>query len=354
MNKKSNQAALSQPPARTRIADLARAAKVSTATVDRVLNQRGGVRQSTRQRVFRAAVELDYLDEKASLILAPKPPMRLVFLLPKGSNRWIYMLGDAIDSVKHTLAPFNLQCRCVYVEGFDAEALAQSLLKNAEHADGIAFVALEHPRIREAVQQLAEQGLPVLTMISDLPDSKRIAYVGLDNHAAGRTAGLLLGRFLGKRRGKIAMIAGCLNYRGHEEREIGFQEVLHESLPHLPIVGLREGFDDAQRTYEQSKALLAQHADLIGIYNIGGASDSVARALKEAHKDQEIIFIGHEIMADNRGFLIDGTMDAVLSQSQHAEVMNAMRIFVNLREARKPLHGIEPVRIDIILKENLP
>ena len=46
-----------------RVADIARAAGVSTATVDRVLNGRAGVRAATAQRVLKAAAALDYLPE---------------------------------------------------------------------------------------------------------------------------------------------------------------------------------------------------------------------------------------------------------------------------------------------------
>ena len=52
---------------------------------------------------------------------------------------------------------------------------------------------LEHPLVREAVHTLAEEGVPVVTLVSDLSNSRRAGYVGLDNRAAGRTAALLLG-----------------------------------------------------------------------------------------------------------------------------------------------------------------
>jgi hypothetical protein len=44
-----------------RLADVAARAGVSTATADRVLNRRPGVRANTAQKVFKAALELDYL-----------------------------------------------------------------------------------------------------------------------------------------------------------------------------------------------------------------------------------------------------------------------------------------------------
>ena len=155
--------------------------------------------------------------------------------------------------------------------------------------------------MREAVSALADTGIPVLTLISDLSHSRRIAYVGLDNRAAGRTAALLLGRFIGGRAGKVALIAGSRSYRAHEEREMGFlQPRCEEGVPALEVVGLREGHDDAERNYRQTRALLARHPDLVGIYNIGGASDGVARALKEAGRDRKVVFIGHGLTPDTR------------------------------------------------------
>ncbi len=343
-----------EPSPRSRVVDIAKGAGVSTATVDRVINRRGGVKPATAQRVLRVAVELDYLDAGSAVGQAGAPPMQVVFVLPSGVNRWMELLGDYVDRVETQLVPFNVKCRCVHVEGFDPELLAASLRKHGERADGIAFVALDHPLVREAVHHLAERGVHVLTLASDLSNSRRAAYVGLDNRAAGRTAGLLLGRFLGERRGEVAMIAGSLSYRGHGEREIGFQHILHEVFPQLALVGLREGHDDARRNHEQTRTLLARHPDLIGIYNIGGGSDGIARALKEAGRDGKVVFIGHEVTTDTRSYLMDGTIDAVISQNPQLEIINAIRIFANLRDHRSPLVGIEPVRIGVILKENLP
>ena len=43
----------------------------------------------------------------------------------------------------------------------------------------------------------APLGRPTFTLISDLSHSRRVAYVGLDNRAAGRTAAYLMARFMG-------------------------------------------------------------------------------------------------------------------------------------------------------------
>ena len=214
---------LDTPAVRARARDIARTAGVSTATVDRVLNRRLGVRPATAQRVVEAAAALDYLP-RAALYEALRPkPMRLSFLLPAGTNRYLRMLGEHISSSDDQLSGFNVTSHCHFVEGFKPEALARSLYHHARRADGIAFMALDDPAVRDAVTDIVARGTPVLTLISDISEAPRTAYVGLDNRAAGRTAGLLIGRFVGERRGKVALIAGSRSYRAHEERAEGFQ-----------------------------------------------------------------------------------------------------------------------------------
>ena len=340
---------------RASVADIARAANVSTATVDRVLNRRSGVRDATAQRVLKAAGALDYLPETALYAALAPPPLRLSFLLPAGTNRFIRMLGDMVGYSQEHWAPFNVTCRAEFIEVFNPQALAAALLRHGKRSDGIAMMALEHAVVREAVNTLAQQGVPVITLISDLSNSARAAYIGLDNRAAGRTAGYLIGRFIGARTtAKVALIAGSRSYRAHEEREAGFQHVIDELFKRLEVVGLREGQDDAEKNYRQTRALLAQHPDLGGIYNIGGASDGVARALKEAGRDHKVVFVGHGLTPDTRALLIDGSLDAVITQSPQTTLMNCVRIFSNLRDRRDALSGIESTRSQVIFRENLP
>jgi LacI family transcriptional regulator len=339
---------------RARVVDIARAAKVSTATVDRVLNRRPGVRDATVHRVLKAASELSYLPESDLYAALAPQPLRLVFLLPAGTNRFIRMLGDMVGYSEEHWAPFNVRCRAEFIESFNPHELAEALLRHGRRCDGIAMMALEHPAVREAVTTLAERGVPVVTLISDLSNSRRAAYIGLDNRAAGRTAGYLIGRFIGARAAKVALIAGSLSYSAHEEREAGFLHVMDEMFERLQVVGLREGQDDAEKNYRQTCALLEQHPELGGIYNIGGASDGVARALKEAAREHKVVFIGHGLTPDTRALLIDGSMDAVITQSPHTTLMSCVRIFTNLRDKRDALSGVESTRSQVIFRENLP
>lgn len=345
-----------------RMEDVAQRAVVSLATVDRVLHGRSGVRASTVQRVLQAVTDLGYAPGTAAadglLGGALAKPLRLKFLIPEGRNRFLQMLGDVIGYSQDHWAPFRVRCQAEYIESFNPQALAHQLLLQSRKCDGIAFMALDHPLVREAVASLAEAGVPTVTVISDLSNSRRAAYVGLDNRAAGRTAAYLLARFMGAqahtRRAKVAMIAGSLSYRAHEEREVGFLHLFEEQYPLAQVVGLREGQDDPEKNYRQARALLEQHADLGGIYNIGGGPEGIARALKEAGLAHKVVFIGHGLTPDTRALLIDGTMDAVITQNPQSTIMSCVRIFANLRDKRDAHSGVELVRSQVIFRENLP
>ena len=82
------------------------------------------------------------------------------------------------------------------VDVFDGELLASTLDSIGDVHDGVAVAALDHPAVREAINALAARGVTVVTLVSDVPGSKRMHYAGIDNSSAGRTAASLMGRFL--------------------------------------------------------------------------------------------------------------------------------------------------------------
>jgi LacI family transcriptional regulator len=336
------------------IEDVAELAGVSTASVDRVLNRRGGVRPITVQRVLKAAATLAYATPGELEAAASAKPMRLVFLLPAGNNQFLMMLGRLISTAQAQAAAYEARCRVETIRSFNPELLARHLLQHGRSADGIAFMALEHPAVREAVNQLADRGVPTVTLISDISHSRRVAYVGLDNRSAGRTAGYLIARFIGARPAKVAMVAGSRSYRAHEEREMGFLHLFAEMAPATEVLGLREGQDDEAINYRQTRKLLAEHPDLAGIYNIGGGSAGIGRALKDTRREGSVVLVGHGLTPDTRALLIDGTMDAVITQNPHTSFLACLQAFANVRAGRDPQHGIEATRSEVLFRENLP
>ena len=338
---------------RATIVEIARVAGVSTATVDRALNNRAGVRDRTRDRVLNVAESLGYLPERVVDDGAGgEACAEIDFLIPGGTNTFLGMLATHFEALAEARRK-SVAIRVHRIEGFNPEALARRLLDLKPTSNGIGVIAIDHPTVREAIREVAEAGIPVLTMVSDISNVPRIGYVGIDNRAAGRLAGHLLGRFVGPAGAQVALFAGSLSYRGHEEREMGFRHILAEEFPGLTVVELREVRDDAERAYREAKALLAGYENLAGIYNIGGGTRGIARALDEAGRSGDVVFVCHELTEHTRRFLLAGTVDAVIDQNPRVEARDAVDWFTHAA-TKTAQPAPMPIRIQAIFKENIP
>jgi LacI family transcriptional regulator len=340
---------------RSTIIDVAREAGVSTATVDRVLNNRSGARSRTRELVLETAKRLGYIPNGGafSAVVAANAGdvIRLDFALPEGNNAFIAALRAQIE--QQAIMRPDLEVRVHTIEGLDPDALARTLRDLGGHSQGIGVVALDHPTVREALRALATTNVEVVTLASDILHVPRAAYIGIDNRAAGRLAGYLVSRFLGERAvGKVALIAGSLSYRGHEEREMGFRHVLAEMSPGLQMLEVREMRDDPERAYLETAALLDRHPDLVAIYNVGAGNTGVAQALKERGRERLVIFVGHEVTDGTRELLLDGTLDALIDQNPRVEAREALNVLSH-RIRGLPYNSHSP-RLQVIFRENIP
>lgn len=339
---------------RRTLEDVARAAGVSLATADRALNGRAGVREQTRRKIEDAAQRLSYRPDRAAVALARGQRWRFCFVLPVGDNVFMRQLAEAVRETAAWMAEERADIELVHVDVFDGPVLAHALAELGPRYDGFAVVALDHPAVREAIDALVAAGRQVVTLVSDVPTSRRHHYVGLANFAAGRTAGTLLARFVGARLGTVGVIAGSLALRDHAERLAGFVQALGEVAPHLDVGATREGRDDSERTREATEALLEAYPELVGLYVIGAGKRGAAAALEKTRRARDIVFVGHELTPDTRRFLLSGTMDAVVNQDAGHEARSAARVLLAHCEGRAINAAQERIRIDVFVKDNLP
>lgn len=339
---------------RATIEDVAEQAGVSVATVDRVLNGRAAVRPNTAERVEKAIRRLNYQPDRLAARLARTRDYRFCFVLPEGSNAFMALLAGAVREEAARMARERVIIDLYHTDVFDAQALARTLDGIGSVYDGVAVVALDDPRVREAINALSERGVSVVTLVSDVPGSRRMHYVGIDNSAAGRTAATLMGRYTGGRRGKVGLIAGSLALRDHIERQFGFEQVMAHEFPNLALLPVREGRDDRDRAESVARQLLADHPDMIGLYNVGAGSGGIATALEGAGRQRAVVFITHELTADTRRALIGGTIDIIINQDAGHEVRSAIRVLMAKADRAPLVDSMERIRIDIYLRDNIP
>ena len=332
---------------KVRVSDIARIAGVGTATVDRVLHGRGSVSDLTADRV-RAAMDT-LAAERPAVGRHYAPTFRFEALLPAHAGRSTERLGRALEQAA---LKRGCQVQCGFVEKMNPFALADRLdgARRSAQVDGIAFQALDHPLVHEAVSRIADDGTPVVTLMSGLGGSSQSTYVGTNNRAAGRTAGYLMGRFC-RMPGQVAILWGGELYRSHEEREIGFRSVLRSEFRQLEVLDLVSGGDEAEENHRQISAVIQSHPELVGIYSVGGGNQGVVKAMQDQRAGDRLTLIAHNLTETTREYLMDGSVDVIIHQDMELAANTALSTLI----AKSGGVSIEVPRIpiEIVTKENM-
>jgi LacI family transcriptional regulator len=238
----------------------------------------------------------------------------------------------------------------------DGADFAQELAKMTD-LDGIALLAPDVPQVKLAINELVRSGVHVVTLFSDVPGSLRETFVGADNRAAGRTAGLLLGRSLPRRGGgRCVLLSPPTRFSAEIDRRIGFAQVLEERFPKATLLEL----PDMPEPEDQAYAFAREHLDpdrlggrVDGLYNVGPGSHGVSRALQEYGYDSSLGFVVHDLLEMHRSLLVANVVTFVLQQDVHYAITTAARVLRLLCEEVRGALAVSNPRIEIITAENL-
>jgi LacI family transcriptional regulator len=336
------------------ITQIAEAAGVSTATVDRVLNNRPGVNPATVHKVRDAVATLG---GGAPVRGRPRSTSnyRFGFVLP-ATRRGFF---DTVDRVVAQAAgEFRHQhiTEITHRLPADADPFCAELIKLSD-LDGIALLAPDVPQVKLAINELVRAGVHVVTLFSDVPGSMRETAIGADNRAAGRTAGLLLGRSLPRGDGALAaLVSPATRYAAEIDRRIGFQQVLEERFAQVQLLRLFALPESDEEAFEYARAALAPSATggrLSAVYNVGPGSFGIARALAEHGYGPDLMFAAHDLLEVHRSMLISGTLSYVLHQDVHYTVTAAARVLRALCDGVRGALAVGNPRVEVLTAENL-
>ena len=256
---------------RPTLADIATAAGVGIATVDRVLNNRAPVRDDTARRVAEAAEKLGYhaLGFISARVKRSLPAMTFGFVLSKEKQPFYQNLAREIEAAVTARRDIRGKAKITFVRATTPEDFCSAIKGLSEQCDAVAGAALNHPQVTRTVAEAAAKGVPFFSILNDFAEPSRLAYYGMDNMRVGRLAAWMLATKI-RQSGKVAVFVGGSRWHGHILRETGFVSYFRDNAPELQVLDPLVNLDTRQITYEATLDLLSRHSDLRGIYVAGG------------------------------------------------------------------------------------
>lgn len=337
-------------PHRYLVKDIAFQAGLSTATVDRVLNGRSGVRGQTAARVESALREL----ERQEGNLARGGRTFVIDVVMEAPERFTSEVRAAFETESGAFYPSMFRQRFQFAERMGHQAFAAHLDRiRLRGSDGVVIKAPDVKAVTTAVARLSAAGIPVLTLVTDLPGSGRLAYAGMDNLAAGRTAAYLLNFALGRDGGRILVTISSTQFRGEEERVAGLRDALRQDHPHLAMTEISEGFGRDEQTGALASLALSRHPDICAVYSAGGGNRSLLDAFARAGRTCRA-FVAHDLDADNRALLSEGRISFVLHHDLKADIRNVYRLLLEHIRLLPPSKSPPLSEIGIFTPFNIP
>ena len=307
---------------RAKLEDVAREAGVGIATVDRVLNERGNVSAKTSARVLAAAKALNL---RRVLPDTRHRVLRIEALLARPNLTLIRRMGEEFARIARRLDR-SVQIQRTALATDAPELMAERI--RASRADGVVVYAQAHPEIHAAIDAVTARGKAVVTMISDLPGSARIAYAGIDHAAAGRTAAFFLGG-MARAPGPVILLCHHFGFQSHGDRARAFGEALRRHGPHLTLGEIVEGRDDVDLSERLLRPAVRRHPDLAGIYNVGSANRAVAAVIRAGLVARPPLFVGHELTPHSQPMLREGVMSLAIDQNTEQQAQFAIDVLMH-------------------------
>jgi LacI family transcriptional regulator len=333
-----------------RVREIAQQAGLSEATVDRVLHDRAGVRDSTRSEVRQAIADLDRQADQVRLA-GQTFLVDLVMLAPR---RFTDAVRAALEAALPQLRPTVLRARFHLKEEGDPADVAATLQRiRRRGSQGILLKAPDHPLVAEAVDELAAAGIPTVTLVTDVPTSRRVAYVGIDNRAAGATAAYLITRTAGPNPGGVLMSLSSSTFHGEGEREIGFRRAMAELAPDRRLVEVTETDGLHRGTLAAVSEALAENPTLDAVYSIGGGNAAILEAFRAVGRTPTS-FVAHDLDGDNVTLLRRRQLTAVLHHDLPSDLQEAARLILRARGALPGRPWSRTSQIQVITPFNEP
>jgi LacI family transcriptional regulator len=178
--------------------------------------------------------------------------------------------------------------------------------------------------------------------------------VGINNEAAGRTVGQLMARFTGQRQGTVLVLTEIMQSRDSQERRLGFDKIMQKYSERLKAAPSMETYGDPLRSENILRSALQSLSPVVGIYLMHHDIFKIMQVIDGLGMAQQIVVMCHELTSNTHNRLFDGSIDAVINQDVGHLVHSSIRLLRAKITQTSHVVSQDRIRIEIILRENMP
>ena len=260
-----------------------------------------------------------------------KRPDKYFLIAALGSNSYFY---DHKLGLRLAGEFFGVETEYKGPSDLNMQAVIQAIeLAVAQNPGGIMVVGFEES-LNDAVNKAVDAGIPVVTLDSDLPNSKRVAFIGTGNYDAGYLGGKTLGRLLhGK--GKVAVMTK-VGQSNLEERVRGYKDAL-ATYPGIELVRIGDTKSDITLSAQVASSIISAIPDLAGFGCVESSGVACAVALKEGGLVGKVKVVSMDRDADTLMYIKNGIIDATVVQQTALMPLYGLMVLYQLNHCDVPV-----------------
>jgi LacI family transcriptional regulator len=238
---------MGKPP--TTLRDIAKAVGTSIGSVHRALHDNPGVSPTTKARVVQTARTMGYRPNLAARYLSSKKTLRIsVNTLQGTTSFWDEVRAGIRDEAASILLEnIEIEFRTCPRLGEGEEEAFEAAIR--DQVDGIIIFPSRPHVLRPWIRSASRAQIPVVCVATDAPNSGRLGIVSVDTLASGSIAADLMGRFLRRQEGSIAITLFDMAITEHAEKCAAFENTLRSFYPNLHLLEPIEDHDLQAEVY---------------------------------------------------------------------------------------------------------
>lgn len=336
------------------IKEIAALAGVSRGTVDRVLNKRGGVHPDTQARIMDIAKALDYKPNKAGIVLsAQRKNLKLGVVMFGTNNPFFEDVKAGLSDIEAELSSYNCSIYVKTTPDFNEQNQIDAIDELVKMGiNALAIAPQNQDGVVKKIDELAKMNIPTITFNSDLPTSKRLAYVGSNYRKSGQTVAGLMKLFNPEKSLNVGVVGGAKSVLCHTERIEGFKDIAGADNA-LNVVDIVWNNDDDVTCYDVVLKLLESHPEINALYFTAGAISGGCKAVKKLNREAGMTIIAHDKVPSTVALINEGLIQATVCQQPYIQGFKPLQMLFDHLTTGDATEELNYTDIEIYIRENL-